>query len=467
MAIKAANLTSRPSRRPTNLRPAEGLQHPTAEAAPGEPDALRILVTSHSHPKLTKGGAEISAYSLYQDLQAQPNIKAWFLGCSSHRIQTRLGSCISQPFGASEFVYDPIAEFEYFKFANRDPEFPKALESLITDIAPDIVHAHHYAIFGVESFWQIKRIRPQTKIVLTCHEYLAICLNHGQMVKAKTNKLCNSESFIDCHACFQDISIPDFFLRKSYFLKFFEAVDMFIAPSRFLAQRYIAWGLPEAKMSVVENIMPRVEGNVTTLRQPRDLHEGKSTKRTLRVGFFGQMSTLKGIKVLIEAAKTLRERKIQDIVFDIHGDYSSQPPDFQAELLKALEGEDASTNFRLHGSYNNEEVHSLMQTVDVVVMPSIWWENSPVVIQEAVQNRRPVICSDIGGMAEKVRPGLDGLHFKAGDVVSLVETLEYLLENPDVLVRLRETIREPTSAEETLRQHIQLYTTLLPSRVAA
>ncbi len=56
-----------------------------------------------------------------------------------------------------------------------------------------------------------------------------------------------------------------------------------------------------------------------------------------------------------------------------------------------------------------------MQSVDAVLVPSIWWENSPVVIQEALANGRPVICSDIGGMAENVRPGHDGFHFEAGN----------------------------------------------------
>ena len=56
-----------------------------------------------------------------------------------------------------------------------------------------------------------------------------------------------------------------------------------------------------------------------------------------------------------------------------------------------------------------------MAEIDWVVVPSIWWENSPLVIQEAFLHGRPVICSDIGGMAEKVRHGVDGLHFRVGD----------------------------------------------------
>ncbi len=63
--------------------------------------------------------------------------------------------------------------------------------------------------------------------------------------------------------------------------------------------------------------------------------------------------------------------------------------------------EEAGPRVRFYGAYQNAEMPRLMQSVDWVVMPSIWWENSPIVIQEALHHRRPVICSNIGGMAEK------------------------------------------------------------------
>ena len=64
-----------------------------------------------------------------------------------------------------------------------------------------------------------------------------------------------------------------------------------------------------------------------------------------------------------------------------------------------------------------------MRQVDVVLVPSIWWENSPLVIQEALRNGVPILCSDIGGMAEKVRDGIDGMHFPMGNPVALAQRL--------------------------------------------
>jgi glycosyltransferase involved in cell wall biosynthesis len=64
-----------------------------------------------------------------------------------------------------------------------------------------------------------------------------------------------------------------------------------------------------------------------------------------------------------------------------------------------------------------------MADCDYVLVPSTWWENSPVVIQEAYAAHRPVICTGIGGMAEKVPDGVSGLHFRLGDAADLVRVL--------------------------------------------
>jgi glycosyltransferase involved in cell wall biosynthesis len=98
-----------------------------------------------------------------------------------------------------------------------------------------------------------------------------------------------------------------------------------------------------------------------------------------------------------------------------------------------------------------------MRSVDAVLVPSIWWENSPLVIQEALASRRPIICSDIGGMAEKVRDGIDGCHFRAGDPRALAELLASLSRAPERLQAMQATIGRPPSIAETTSQIIGVY----------
>lgn len=409
-----------------------------------------ILIASHSHPQLTRGGAEISAHQLFAALSGSDGYEASFLGCARDQINQKLGATFSQPFSPSEYIYASGA-FDWFKFANTDPNFPAAFRALLAELKPDVVHFHHYLRFGVEVFFLVRDALPNCRIVLTLHEYLAICNHYGQMVTKQHRNLCRQASPLRCNECFKEIDPSDFFLRTLYIQRFFDLVDHFIAPSAFLAERYVAWGLPPGKLSVIENIMHRSIKRSLDISQERD--------GPLRVGFFGQVSELKGIGVLLAAAKFLEKQDEFGVVIEIFGDYSMQPLEFQSHFLAHLAT--AGSNVVFHGPYDQDNVDALMQSVDVVVMPSIWWENSPVVIQEALRNRRPVVCSNIGGMAEKVRDGIDGFHFPVGNVIALTSLLVRLAKTPARLKAVSESMQVPVASKEIVAQHVKLYSALL------
>jgi glycosyltransferase involved in cell wall biosynthesis len=420
--------------------------------------ARRVLITSHSHPALSNGGAEIAAWRLLTALEALPGWEPWFMGCAREP-GGRAGSAITQPFGAlpsgeRQFLYNS-ASFDWFKFANGDAGYPRALTAVLRDVAPDILHFHHYAVFGVETFLHIRRALPDSRIVLTLHEYQAICNHYGQMVTREKNMLCYGASPRDCNKCYPEFSRTDFFLRRAYIMRFLDLVDHFISPSQFLAERYIAWGVPAAKMSVIENV---------TRAATADEAAATANPRVLRVGFFGQISYLKGINVLLDAAAILQDEAATpgaaaEIQFEIHGDASNQPAEFQADFQQRI-GQ-AGHNVHFHGAYDNQRVDQLMCAVDAVLVPSIWWENSPVVIQECLRNRRPIVCSNIGGMAEKVRHGVDGWHFPMGNAVALAALLKELAGKRDHLAAMAAGIRQPEAPEETAMRHVALYERLL------
>jgi glycosyltransferase involved in cell wall biosynthesis len=441
-----------------------------------------VLVMTHSHPRETRGGAEIAALTLFQALKGR-SAQTWFLGCAGVKSESRLGAPLTQPYGRDDYLYHPGADFDYLKFANPDPNFPKALGKLVADLRPDIVHSHHFARFGVESFSVIKRHSPNTRIVLSLHEFLAICNHHGQMVKTNTMHLCDRESYSACANCFPQYKQRDFFLRKRYIQTFFEDVDVFIAPSHFLAERFRDWGLPAHKLVVLENMPPAAPGHHAapapqdTAPPPPAVRRGKAASsatgpapiavtqpgagRPLRFGFFGQMSPLKGISVLIDAAKHLNTMDVRGATIEIFGDYSNQPPTFQTAVIEALA--EAGQSIVYHGAYDNRDVHRLMRQIDAIVVPSVWWENSPVVIQEAFTNGKPVICSDIGGMAEKVVPGVNGLHFVAGQATSLARVIMGLAENPGRLAEITAIMQRPLTTDAALDAHLSLYRSILPN----
>ena len=416
-----------------------------------EARARRLLVAAHGHPQLSRGGAEIAAFRLFEAFRDQPGWEAWFLGCQTGRAGGRAGAPITQPFSGREFVY-ATGSFEWLSFANRDPEFPGAFRALLQQLRPDIVHFHHFINFGVEAFYHVRQVLPAARIVLTVHEYLAICHHYGQMVTKGHESLCHEASPARCNQCFPAIGPADFFLRRLYIDGFLAMVDHFIAPSAFLARRLAALGIAPQRISVIENIIaaPAEPGPA----RPRD------DTLPLRVGYFGQISRLKGINVLFDAAAMLEADGLTAAVFDIHGEYRGQPPEMQEEFRTRLAG--AGRNVRFHGPYDPQRVDHLMRQVDVTVVPSIWWENSPVVIQEAFRNRRPVICSDIGGMAEKVRDGEDGWHFPVGSAIGLVAVLKRLCRDRDLVRRVAATLRQPPGGRAVLKAHLRAFDARAP-----
>ncbi len=408
---------------------------------------LRVLVMSHMDPRVSNGGAEIAAFQMFETLRDMPGVVAWFLAAMPKEGNERLGVRITQPFGPDNYVYVGHS-FDHFIHSNPDTEFPPEFMELLARLQPDVVHLHHYTNFGMEVLSVIRRVLPQVRIVLALHEYLAICNHFGQMVKRPSLTLCNRASPLDCHRCFPERTEQEFFLRKLFIKRFFREVDAFVAPSNFLRDRYVAWGLPAERVVVIEN----------GVAEKMPLPAPPSLDGTIVFGFFGQISRLKGIDVLFDAADVLAEMKVTGISLEIHGDSANQPEalrrDFDARLSAA------PRNLRFHGPYENWRVSSLMAAVHAVILPSIWWENSPLVIQEALRSRRPVICSDIGGMAEKVRDGLDGLHFRAGDGRALALLLATLAAEPKRLAALQNTIAAPVSLASTVAANLALYAAL-------
>jgi glycosyltransferase involved in cell wall biosynthesis len=159
--------------------------------------------------------------------------------------------------------------------------------------------------------------------------------------------------------------------------------------------------------------------------------------------------------VLLKAMNQVAEAGV-DAELTVYGaNLELQPQDFRDEFARLLDMTRGSVTFV--GEYKHDDLPALMERADWVVVPSIWWENSPLVIQEAFMYGRPVICSNIGGMAEKVRDGVDGLHFRAGDPESLAETIARASKSRDLWTKLRSASPGVYTMDEQVAALTQLY----------
>lgn len=365
----------------------------------------RILVMAHAHPDFSLGGGEIAAYNLFKAYKANEQVEdAWFLaradrgrGITGHISKRR----------DNEYLWEQgIHDWHLMKAAHQD-SVTTWFADLIKALKPTVVHTHHYAHLGLEYLRVIKQVDPSIRIVMTLHEYMAICSNNGQMIKTGSFKLCNRSSYDECRQCFPERTAEDFWLRKHFFMSYFELVDQFVSPSEFLRQRYIDWGLPADKIVVIEN----GQSDEPPL-PPRPLAEGETRNR---FGFFGQINPYKGLDVVLRALHEMPKAERKKIVLEVHGaNLEHQSKEFQ-DKIEALRAPLIKQGVvQWVGPYQPHELRARMAGVDWVVVPSIWWENSPMVIQEAFSCGRPLLVSDIGGMKEKVRHGFDGYCVSSG-----------------------------------------------------
>jgi glycosyltransferase involved in cell wall biosynthesis len=240
--------------------------------------------------------------------------------------------------------------------------------------------------------------------------------------------------------------------RRSWLLPALAEPDAVIAPSRFLAQRFAPFVRSERL-----HISRLGLDLAPFLRSRRPAPNG-----TLRIGFTGQIAPHKGVHLLVEACRALQPRG-QKVELHLYGGLEARP-DYVARLRR-LAGDDRRVQF--HGRFENHKVAQIMSGLDLVVVPSIWYENSPLAILEAHAAGAPVVTAALGGMAELVRDGVDGLHFAAADATDLARQLQRLLDEPGLLPALRGGVVMPRDIDDEMRQISAIYRQLVQQTAPA
>ncbi len=269
---------------------------------------MRILVLAHNHPALHPGGTEIFAHDLFEAYK-RGGAEALFVAATNslHR-EERPGTSFQTIGSSGDEVVLWAGHFDRFYMSQSDSYgMLQNVARLLADYRPDVVHLHHLLLLGAELPFLARRVLPRAEIVLTLHDYYPICHRDGLMLRTGSNERCESASPSACHACFPEIGADRFLLRERNLKTLLRAVDRFIAPSEFLRQRYIAWGLPPDRITVVANARPPATA------APAVLDRGKTT-----FGFFGNLNPYKGVPVLLEAAKRLRSDGV-DFELRLHG----------------------------------------------------------------------------------------------------------------------------------------------------
>ncbi len=397
----------------------------------------RTLIISHSHPQLKDGGGEVAAYRQFTHMR-EMGMDVHFLGAAYDPALANTlfpGGQRMVAFGRNDYIFR-TAPMDIYLLEQPTVEDEDELLRMLLRYDADIYHFHHFWNIGAGVIRRLRKARPEARFICTLHEFMAICMNDGQMIKRGTNQLCREAGPVACALCFPSHNPVNFLVRQRRMLEMLECFDLLICPSQFLADRFIAWGAPAARIRVLENGMTSDFDQGGFDQDGFDQDGKRPAGSSCRFAFFGQATPTKGLNILVRAARWLSNHDPDlDFSIDVYGVTEARFRELwpEEELVKDI--------IRFHGRYAATDAVGLMQANGWLIVPSTWWENSPVVIQEARLAGTPVIASNIGGMREKVSGW--GRLFPVGDFEALGRLIEELAGNDAALAKARSLITKP------------------------
>lgn len=231
--------------------------------------------------------------------------------------------------------------------------------------------------------------------------------------------------------------------RKTFIGARLNALQGIVSPTRLMTQLLVDNGVSPER--IVQSAYGIDTSSFEQLRERTTVEPHPVT-----IGFIGTLAQHKGCHVVLQALAQMPSLPVRLKVYGRSTDF----PDYYAHL-SALASGDARIEFC--GSFPNSAIADVIAGLDLLVVPSVWYENTPLVIYSALAGKCPVAASDLPGMAEAVTHDVNGLLFAAGDAKALALQLRRVLDEPDLLPRLRQHCRPPKSAQAYVQELLDLY----------
>ena len=434
---------------------------------------MKIFLVIHGYPMRYNAGSEVYTQGLALELARRHDV----------HIFTRQENSFLPEYAYVREV-DPLDSRVSLHVMNmaqsrdryRHGEVDRQFGELLDRIEPDMVHVGHLSHLSTSLI--LEASRRDIPVVFTLHDYWLMC-PRGQFIQLRPKNatdlwaLCDEQEHRKCaERCYAprycsgtleeretDIAYWTSWVqrRMAHIHDICEAVDLFIAPSRSLLQRFRdELGLPEDKLIYLDYGFHRTRFEGRN-RVPGEL---------FTFGYIGTHVPAKGVNQLLEAFGQLSDNALLRIWGRPRG---TETESLQA-LAKHLPG-NAGERVEWMGEYRNPDiVKEVFDHCDAVVVPSIWLENSPLVIHEALQARIPVITANRGGMAEYVYHEHNGLLFTHRNPSSLAEQMQRFVDDPALASQLGERgyLQSADGNIPDMQQHVQsieaLYTHVIRTR---
>jgi glycosyltransferase involved in cell wall biosynthesis len=323
--------------------------------------------------------------------------------------------------------------------------------------SPDLVHIQH--LMGLPLGCVADLQERAIPYVVTLHDYWYVCAN-AQLLTNTEQEVCTGPDTkaVNCARCalarsglFAPNSIAPLFapimnFRNNQTAAVLLNADRIIAPTRFVREIYLSLLQEEIEIDVLAH---GIEIPGMAVEKSQREHRIEQQDGRLHVGYIGSIARQKGVHVLISAVNALPE---EDIKLTIFGDLTAFP-DYVSELQDLID----RPGIELFGPLDREAIWPAIATLDLVVIPTLWYETSVLVIDEVHAMGVPAIGSDIGVLSRKIVNGENGRLFPPGDDVELRNILSELIEDPQTLLKWRENIEPVNAIEDHIRRLEEIY----------
>lgn len=385
----------------------------------------KVMLVSSLFPPYYEGGAEIVAYE-----QAKQLKKVGF----DVRVFTAKQDNLKFHYGTRK----EKNEFDVFRMNLHALDYSEKMVKIknnkiqekfreqLYDIMPGLVHFHNIDSFPLGIIDDCCDANIPT--AMTLHDYWWFCYrktfmrNNGSLCSVYNNgcKYCKASFTLDNGHCIDTDE------RNSLFLQYLNKIDLLISPSDYLAKKFIDRGISGDKIKVIKNGVDLGRFHYM---------ESASRKKKLHFGFIGIIKQHKGIENLLKSVALLKKDNGSSFSVFIAGKGERLFIEYCKSLAIDLE---IAELVHFLGERKNKDIGKVYKEIDVLVVPSIWPENSPVTIMDALATGTPVLASEIGGIKEIIQDGVHGYLHKYDDPVSLKENMKKVMDNPGVIKTMRE-----------------------------
>ncbi len=350
----------------------------------------------------------------------------------------------------------PHGRSQVFRNTFAHKQLDRAFAAVLAQENPDIIHIHH--LMGLP-FSLIDRITAvSVPIVITLHDYWYGCAN-GQLVTNYDGAICPgpSKTYLNCGRCavarsgkqnlrwLAPAAAPLMAYRNGRLRRIIAQANAVIAPTCFVQQIYREMGISG------DNII-HIQHGIEVPQQEIDALLSQKTPRppdTLHIGYIGSLGRPKGVHNLITAVNQLPRDGVK---LTLYGGLDAFP-DYVAQLQQDAQ----HPGIHFAGRVAREKIWGELANLDILVMPTLWYEASPLTIQEAFAVKTPILASRIGAMPEKITHNVDGLLVPPNDTAALRDSLLALLRDPSLLPRLQAGIQPVYTMAEQVKEIEALY----------